>query len=175
MPNPLICHNTLIIRQLDIDDAVHAVDIFSQMYAYYFSEPPTPEAIARYLTERVLAAHSSVGVAGAFVDQKLMGFATYTILYPAPNLSGQMFMKDLFVSASARGQRLGPKLMQYIAQVALEHDCERLDWTAEQSNPNAGKFYRALGADQIIEKEYYRFTGAALAAFAKQNSPMIKG
>ncbi len=52
-------------------------------------------------------------------------------MFPAPKLSGQMYMKDLFVSSSARGKGIGLQLMKHLATIALTHNCQRLDWTAE--------------------------------------------
>lgn len=56
--------------------------------------------------------------------------------------------------------------MKFIANYALEHGCNRLDWTAESSNPVASEFYLAIGAEQILEKQYFRFEGLALSDFA---------
>ncbi len=97
----------------------------------------------------------------------MLAFASYSILYPAPRLSGQLFMKDLFVSKRARGQGLGRALMVYLAREALDKGCLRMDWTAESTNPNAGRFYQAMGAALIEEKQYFRFEGEQLQRFAK--------
>lgn len=78
-----------------------------------------------------------------------------------------MYLKDLFVSSKVRGKGVGLKLMKYLASLAIKCGCQRLDWTAESSNPNAGQFYRSIGATLIHEKEYYRFSGDALREFAK--------
>jgi GNAT superfamily N-acetyltransferase len=90
-------------------------------------------------------------------------------MFPAPNLSGQMYMKDLFVSSDARGRGVGIFIMKHLANLALDIGCYRLDWTAENTNPSAGEFYKAIGANILHEKEYYRFAGEQLAAFAKSS------
>lgn len=100
----------------------------------------------------------------------IVGFATITIMYPAPKLSGQLYMKDLFVSSHVRGEGIGFKLMKHITQIALDFDCNRFDWTAESTNPAAGQFYRSIGASLIKEKEYYRLEGDALSQFVNQMS-----
>ncbi|MDN0031266.1 MULTISPECIES: GNAT family N-acetyltransferase [Serratia] len=95
-----------------------------------------------------------------------MGFATFSLLFPAPRCSGQAFMKELFTSEKARGRGVGRALIQFIATFALEHGCSRLDWTAEASNPKAGEFYLSIGASLIEDKQYFRMEGKDLKAFA---------
>lgn len=96
----------------------------------------------------------------------VLGFATYTVMYPAPRLSGQMYMKDLFVSSKVRGQGAGVEIMKHLASIAINSGCQRLDWTAETTNPVAGRFYQSIGAKLVGEKEYYRFEGNDLSNFA---------
>jgi Acetyltransferase (GNAT) family. len=52
-------------------------------------------------------------VIAAFDHDEVLGFATYIIMFPAPKLSGQMYMKDLFVSSSARGKGIGLQLIKH--------------------------------------------------------------
>ena len=75
-------------------------------------------------------------------------------------------MKDLFTVAEARGRGVGKVLMRFLARLAVERGCVRLDWTAETDNAAALSFYDRLGARRVTEKVYYRFDGEALAAFA---------
>lgn len=123
--------------------------------------------LANYLSHQVFSEHSGVKVIAAFDHDKVLGFATYTIMFPAPKLSEQMYMKDLFVSSSARGEGVGLQLMKHLASIAVTHNFYRLDWTAEITNPTAGKFYQSIGASLIREKEYYRFEGKELNKQAK--------
>ncbi|MDO6706891.1 GNAT family N-acetyltransferase [Photobacterium sp. 1_MG-2023] len=157
---------------IDIEPVTRAerarlVDIFLELEAYYFADQAASQSeIEAYLTDSLFAEHSGVRVVAAYTGGVIVGFATYSILYPSPKLSGQMFMKDLFVAASARGQKVGQALMRYLAKDAFTKGCRRLDWTAERTNPGAGRFYQSIGASQVAEKEYYRFSDEALAAFA---------
>ncbi|GAB6260700.1 GNAT family N-acetyltransferase [Photobacterium sp. R1] len=155
------------IQAVTREQAPELLPIFQELETYYFGDAAASRNdIEAYLSGSLFAPHSGVRVIAAYMQGNVVGFATYSILYPAPKLSGQMFMKDLFVSASARGQKVGQALMWYLAREALEKGCRRLDWTAETTNPSAGQFYRAIGASLIQEKEYYRFAEDALEAFA---------
>ena len=127
------------IRELSKSDYLDLVSVFSEMENYYFGVgAATKPQIEEYLYNRVFSEYSGVKVVGYYLESEIVGFATFSILYPAPKLSGQMFMKDLFVSSRARGNKVGQKLMRYIATIALTRGCVRLDWTAESTNPGAG-------------------------------------
>ena len=144
------------------------VEIFSELEQYYFAEKAaSTNEIEEYLKNGLFAEHSGVQVMAAYDQETVVGFATYSILYPAPRLSGQLFMKDLFVSSTVRGQGVGVNLMKKLAQYAQSKGCRRMDWTAESTNPRAGEFYRSIGARLVSEKEYYRFEGDALFEFAE--------
>lgn len=142
--------------------------IFRELEEYYFGEGAASlDDIRNYFQNNVFSEISGVQVILAKdAHGQVVGFATISILYPAPKLSGQVYMKDLFTSASSRGQGVGKMLMKFIAKYALENGCNRLDWTAETSNPIAGNFYLAIGAEQVQEKQYFRFEGSTLSHFA---------
>ncbi|ANR89084.1 acetyltransferase [Vibrio cholerae 2740-80] len=156
------------IKRVDKHHCLDLVGIFIELEQYYFGDKAASEQdLANYLSHQVFSEHSGVKVIAAFEHDKILGFATYTIMFPAPKLSGQMYMKDLFVSSSARGKGIGLQLMKHLAAIAITHNCQRLDWTAESTNPTAGKFYKSIGASLIREKEYYRFEGNDLNKLAK--------
>lgn len=144
------------------------VPLFRELEEYYFGDDAASLAdIRNYIENRMFADTSGVQVVLAKNDSgDVVGFATISLLHPAPALSGQMYMKDLFTSAAARGTGVGKALMQFIARYALDQGCSRLDWTAESTNPSAGDFYDAIGADRITEKQYFRFEGDSLEHFA---------
>lgn len=153
-------------------DSALLAPIFHEMYRYYFAEAPTQAEVEHYLREQVLPAHSGVQ---CFVAIDAAGaplaFATVSILYPAPRLGGQAYMKDLFVGDAARGLGLGRQLMQAVAAYALSRDCQRLDWSAEHSNPPAVAFYDKIGAKPLADKIYYRISGEELQDFACDQVP----
>ncbi|MFD2176138.1 GNAT family N-acetyltransferase [Veronia pacifica] len=156
------------IKHVIADHCLDLLPAFVELESYYFAEnAATQNELSHYLTERVFSQASSVKIIAAYEKGQVRGFATYTVMYPAPRLSGQMYIKDLFVTSSARGKGVGLALMKYLAAVAVNAGCERLDWTAESINPRAGQFYQAIGASLVSEKEYYRFEGTALSQFAQ--------
>lgn len=150
-----------------IDHAAIA-DLFHENGRHYWGDAvPAREAMGVYVRNQVLAESANVEILLAEADGKALGFASFTVVHPAPDLGGQLFMKDLFVTEAARGQGLGETLLRTLAKIAVDRGCVRLDWTAEDTNPRALAFYDRLGAGRVAEKVYFRFDGEALKGFAE--------
>jgi len=147
-------------------DREQLVALFHAMEVHYWgAAAPSQAAMARHVDEAVLA-FRSCEIALAERAGRAVGLATFAVLYPAPGLGGQLFMKDLFALAEARGQGVGRALMRFLASLAVERGCVRFDWTAETDNPKALSFYDRLGAGRVAEKVYYRFEGDSLRRLA---------
>lgn len=141
--------------------------LFVEMEDYYFGRGVVSyEDMSAYLADKVFSTYSGVTVVGARKNGELVGFATFSLMFPAPLCSGQAFMKEIFTSEVARGQGVGKSLIRFIANFALKHGCSRLDWTTDKSNPKAGAFYLSLGATLIEEKQYFRLEGKDLETFS---------
>lgn len=159
---------SILCRFAGKDDAAKVGELFYRCDLHYWGDKaPTAEAMAAHVRERVMAEDATVEIVLAEEDGDALGFATFTIMYPAPDLGGQLYLKDLFVLDRARGKGIGLILMRYLAATALQRGCVRFDWTAEENNPRAMEFYAHIGAQQVTNKVYYRFDGAALRRFAE--------
>jgi GNAT superfamily N-acetyltransferase len=134
---------------------------------YWGAAAPSFEAMAHHVDNRILAPGSGCEVVLAEIDGRPAGYATFAIVYPAPNLTGQIFMKDIFISEPWRSHGVGEAMLRFLARLALERGCSRLDWTAERDNPRALAFYERLGARRVDEKVYYRVDGDDLQAMAR--------
>ena len=150
----------------DLDDIV---DLFYQVDLHYFRDAaPTKEEISRYVRRSLFQPQCGVRVVIAKVDSKPLGIATFSVLYPAPGMTGQLFMKDLFTVRAGRGKGIGKAIMSFLAKLAIQEQCSRFDWTAETTNPEALRFYDHLKIPRVEEKVYYRLTGKRLLEFAEQ-------
>ena len=151
------------------DDIEAIADLLHEMKVHYWGpHAHTRDEIGSYVRENFFQPHCGVNVALARDDKTATGFATFSILYPGPDGGGQLFLKDLFTTKSSRGTGVGLALMKFLANYAIEHKCNRFDWTAETDNPDAITFYERIGANRVEEKVYFRFTGEDLNAFANQ-------
>ena len=153
-------------------DMRELIDLFHQADVHYFANRASAKpATARYVRRNLFQPHCGVRVALAREGSRPLGFASFAILYPAPSLSGQLFMKDLFTVKEARGKGAGSAIIQFLAKLAVGTKCGRFDWTAESTNPKALEFYDHLGIPRVNEKVYFRLDGDLLRKFAKDRRP----
>jgi len=78
-----------------------------------------------------------------------------------------IYIEDLFVRPHMRGLGIGKAMFAYIARIADERGCGRLDWWVLDWNKPAIKFYDSLGSVPMSAWTVYRLTGQALEKLAK--------
>lgn len=151
----------IAVRRMGSEDVPGTAALFQEMQAHYrVACPPLDE-----VTARLAKLPDGVSVLVA-TDPGVIGFAAVGAIFPGPGLKPGLFLKDLFVSAGARGGGAGTALMRAVAQMAVERGFARLDWTADPSNARLLSFYGAAGAVEQSEKVFFRLTGQALARLA---------
>ena len=77
-----------------------------------------------------------------------------------------IYLEDLFVLPEHRGKGHGKALLRALAQLAVERDCGRLEWSVLNWNEPSIEFYKSLGAMPMDEWTVYRLTGDALTKLA---------
>ena len=80
---------------------------------------------------------------------------------PGQELSGLIFVKDLFVRDGLRSQGLGRELMRFIADFAVSRGIGRVDLATAHDNDRARKLYERLGG-VLAPAVYYSFPQSAL-------------
>ena len=95
-----------------------------------------------------------------------LGFALYFFSFSTFLGRHGVYLEDLFVLPDARGQGIGKALLSRLAQIALDNQCGRLEWSVLDWNTPAIEFYRSLGAVPMDGWTVNRVTGDALATLA---------
>ena len=78
-----------------------------------------------------------------------------------------LYLEDLFVRPAARGSGLGRALLAYLAGLAVERGCARLEWSVLDWNAPAIGFYEKLGARAMSDWTIMRVDGEALVDLGK--------
>ncbi|HEX5340540.1 MAG TPA: GNAT family N-acetyltransferase [Gammaproteobacteria bacterium] len=78
-----------------------------------------------------------------------------------------LYLEDLYVKPEFRGHGYGRKLLAYLAQLAVQRGCGRLEWAVLDWNTPAIRFYESLGAKILDEWKINRLTGEALRSLAQ--------
>lgn len=107
------------------------------------------------LFSNTAAAHALLARDGA----QLVGFASYSFLWPAADLTRSLFLKELYVTEEHRRKGVGKALMERLFEIAAEHECSRVEWTSDNTNIDAQRFYEKLGYFRFPWKVFYRQDG----------------
>lgn len=99
-------------------------------------------------------------------DGQAIGFAVYFFNYSTWQAKKGLYLEDLFVLPSARGQGAGKRLLRHLAGIAVAEGCGRFEWSVLDWNQPAIDFYQAIGARPQSEWVRYRLAGPALRDFA---------
>ena len=77
-----------------------------------------------------------------------------------------MYLEDLFILPEKRGRGYGKALLQYVARLAVERNCGRMEWICLDWNESALAIYRSIGAHPLSEWTVQRLDEPALKQFA---------
>lgn len=73
-----------------------------------------------------------------------------------------IYLEDLYVKPEMRGKGMGTIILSYLAKLASERDCGRLEWWCLDWNEPSIKFYKQMGAVPMDDWTVYRVCGEAL-------------
>jgi GNAT superfamily N-acetyltransferase len=78
--------------------------------------------------------------------KEIVGMASYSFIYYTW-VGKSLYLDDLYVRESHRGQKIGSRLLNKIFEVAKTENCKRVRWQVSEWNTNALEFYKKCGAE----------------------------
>ena len=99
-------------------------------------------------------------------DERAVGFALFFHNFSTFLGRRGLYLEDLFVKPDCRGKGYGKALLVRLAQIAVERNCGRFEWSVLDWNTPSIKFYEAMGAKVMPEWNLVRTTGDSLAIMA---------
>ena len=97
-------------------------------------------------------------------------FALYFHNYSTFLARRGLYLEDVYVKPAFRRRGIGRALLTRLAQIAVERNCGRFEWSVLDWNEPAIRFYEGLGATLMPEWRVVRVTGEALTAMARKPS-----
>ncbi|MEW6370994.1 MAG: GNAT family N-acetyltransferase [Pseudomonadota bacterium] len=79
-----------------------------------------------------------------------------------------LYLEDLYVRQSHRGKGYGTQLLARLAQLAMERQCGRFEWSVLDWNEPAINFYKTMGAEILPDWRICRVTGETLEYLARR-------
>ena len=108
----------------------------------------------------------SAEVVFAEEDSAVVGFALFFHNFSTFVGRKGMYLEDLFILPEKRGLGYGKALLKYVAKLAVERNCGRMEWICLDWNDSALSIYRSIGAQPLSDWTVQRLDEPALKQFA---------
>ena len=154
-----------VIRDTTVEDSELILNFIKKLAEY---EQLSHEVVATVETLRETLfgekAYAEV-VIGEF-EGVPVGYALF--FYNFSTFTGRpgIYLEDIYVDKEMRDKGFGKCLLAYIAKLAVERNCTRVDWSVLDWNEPSIQFYRSIGAIPMEAWTVQRLHGDALLSFA---------
>lgn len=153
------------IRPARPDEAGIVLDLINQLAVYERCEN---DVVADEATIRQsLFVERSAEVVLAEEEGMVVGFALFFHNFSTFVGRKGMYLEDLFVIPEKRGLGYGKALLKYVAKLAVQRNCGRMEWICLDWNEPSLRIYRSIGAVPMSDWTVQRLDEQALKAFAK--------
>ena len=133
-------------------------------------ERASKEAVATeaQLHDVLFGSQAAVFCDVAEVEGDVVGLAVWFLSFSTWLGRHGIYLEDLYVTPSRRGEGHGKALLATLARRCVERGYGRLEWSVLDWNQPAIGFYKKLGAVPMEDWTIFRLTGDALARLAEQ-------
>jgi len=152
---------TITVRPATITDSAQILRFITDLAIYEKAEHEVKTSIADIEATLFRDGCTAHGLM-AEVDGEPAGMAIYFYNYSTWLGKNGIYLEDLYVTPSHRGNGLGKRLLASLAKIARQRNCGRMDWAVLDWNQPAIDVYDAIGAKPQSEWIGYRLTGQAL-------------
>lgn len=157
---------SIVIREANKDDSNLILRFVKELAIHQKSEHEVL-ATESSIENSLFAENSSTKAVICEKQGKPIGFAVYFFNYSTWLAKHGLYLEDLYVSPTNRGSGAGKFILKYLAKIALNNQCARLEWSVLDWNETAIEFYESLGAKPKNEWIGYQLTGSELLSLAK--------
>ena len=154
------------IRKATTNDIPQILKLIREL-AVYEKEPnavkTTEEDLLRDGFSDTPYFHCLVGEVSGEIHAMGLYFFKWSTWEGCPSL----FLEDLYVRESKRGNGFGVALLKELAKMAVKKNCKRFEWEVLDWNKSARDFYHKIGAEHKKGWLPYRLDGEKLINFSK--------
>lgn len=100
-------------------------------------------------------------------DGVVIGFALFFHNFSTFVGRKGLYLEDLFIIPEKRGLGYGKAILKYLANIAVERNCGRMEWICLDWNAPSLAFYRSIGAVPMDEWTVQRMHENVVKTYAK--------
>lgn len=156
------------VRPATTDDLPHILRCIRALAEYEklsHAMLATEQDLRRHLFGPRPAAEALIGSCNGEPAGYALFFTTFSTFLGKPGL----WLEDLFVLPEHRSRGVGRALLGAVAQIAMERDCGRLEWSVLDWNQPAIEFYHRAGATMLNDWRICRVSGAGLSKLGQSH------
>ncbi len=154
------------IRPAQPEETSLVLEFIKKLAAY---EKCSDEVIADEATlYQSLFVEKAAEVVFAEEDGVVIGFALFFHNFSTFVGRKGLYLEDLFIIPEKRGLGYGKAILKYLADIAVERNCGRMEWICLDWNTPSLAFYRSIGAFPLDEWTVQRMTEERVKVFAKE-------
>jgi len=160
--------NPLSIRPAGLADSELILHFIRELAIYEKAEHEV-QATVETIAATIFSKDSHVNALICEQSGQAVGIAIYFFNYSTWLAKSGLYLEDLYVSPEHRGKGAGKLLLKKMAQIAIQKDCGRFEWSCLDWNKPSRDFYQSIGAKSQDEWVGYRMSGQTLIDFAEQS------
>ncbi|MGA1933391.1 GNAT family N-acetyltransferase [Arcobacter sp. YIC-464] len=157
---------SIVIRDAIASDAQTILDFIIELAVYEKAEHEVKTNVEQ-TREAIFGDNSTVKALICEEDGVAIGYAVYFYNYSTWLGKNGIYLEDLYITSSKRGNGAGKMMLKHLAKKALDENCGRFEWSCLDWNTPSREFYESLGAKSQDEWIGYRLEGETLESFAR--------
>jgi GNAT superfamily N-acetyltransferase len=163
---PDTIHDDFTLRFATQKDVPLILQFIKELAAY---ENMSEDVVAteELLEETLFIQKKAEVIIGVYQQQPVafvLFFHNYSTFLGKPGI----YLEDLYVKEEVRGKGFGKKLLSFLAKLAVERNCGRLEWACLNWNEPSIKFYKQMGSVPMDQWTVYRLQDESLKAQANR-------
>jgi GNAT superfamily N-acetyltransferase len=120
------------------------------------------------LRNTLFGKNKSAEVVIGYCQGKPVGYALFFYNYSSFIGRHGLYIEDIYIKPEHRGKGYGKAFMVYLARIARDKKCGRMEWAVLTWNEPSIKFYKKLGAVSMDDWRIFRLSGDALKKLETQ-------
>lgn len=155
----------ILIRKAEVEDASLILGFIKELARYEEAEEEVT-ATVEDIENNLFSGSTTTEALICTSDKTPIGIAIYFLNFSTWLGKNGLYLEDLYISPYHRGSGAGRRLLKYLAELAVENNYGRFEWSVLDWNEPAIRFYESIGAKAQSEWVSYRLEGESLLDFA---------
>lgn len=142
------------LRFAEAKDTTLILEFIKELAIY---EKMLPEVVAteEVLQESLFERKMAEVLIGEYKDKPVafaLFFHNFSTFLGKPGI----YLEDLYVQPEMRGKGIGNRMLSFLAKLAVQRNCGRLEWSCLDWNEPSIQFYKHIGAVPMEDWTVYR-------------------